>query len=478
MKKNLFFLSLAMGLAAVSTAQPEPIQTTMDYGLKGPVKRVTRITQRNVGGEDLRYYSNTLEFDRQGRLSNGYAYDGKGRLAVSGDTYYAYDPNGRLMSEQSKYGYIEYNYDKNGRLQSCVSYEKDDDNAWIVNCVKTYKYDKRGRLLGAEATRGDKKNPKLLFSYLVVYAVGDVPKYYIFKHMSEPELDDYGEVVKAAGMVVDTLPYNEWTTYNVNHGISNAGPDPDLRQYTKFDSYGNGVEWDQCDTLRIEDEIDDYGEIVKEGRDTVIKHPETRSIEYYDSYEFTISLPEMDVVYLGIENPFKVVVNGVSDEQVIVGDDDDDESYHVDKWKGQYTITPFKTGTLRVPVKVVEDNKLKTVGYQEFRVKKIPDPKIYIGYYPSGSVIPREELASIKGVTVRYGDEFCFRMNPPVVEKQTIDIFRLKLVDAENMGEKWNPEILHYISKMKSGYKLVIVARFVLPDGTKRVIEGSWTVAE
>lgn len=102
MKKSIIFLSLAMGLAAVAMAQPEPIQTTKDYGLYGPVKKVTRV---NIGYDavDVCWRANafSLEFDEQGRRSDGYAYDSKGRMVLGDGTYYSYDPSGRLSSEQN-----------------------------------------------------------------------------------------------------------------------------------------------------------------------------------------------------------------------------------------------------------------------------------------------------------------------------------------------------------------------------------------
>ncbi len=520
--RKIFFLSLAMGLAAVATAQQPPVTTTKDYGLKGPVKKVSELKQAYFDG-DLKRMTLITEFDEQGRLSNwrhaydeqdrlsiGYAYDEKGRLVVSGDTYYAYDPNGRLMNEQSKHGYIEYNYDKNGRLLSCVSYEKGDDDAWNVNWVKTYKYDKRGRLLGAEATRGDKKNPKFIFSYQVVYAVSDVPKGYILKHMGEPVYDDYGEVVEAARMVVDTLPYNEWTTYNVNHGISDTGSNPDLRQYIKFDKHDNGVEWNETDVIKMDDTFDEYGELVTEGRDTIVFRQEKRSIEYYGEYDFNISLPEMNVVYAGVKNPIRVTVSGVPEMYLRM--DPDDLDWDEDIWvrdtvlkamdstinawedygrpysiwteeDGSYVLIPHvNQGTIRVPVVIIEEGgKIKIAGYQKFRVKKTPEPKLYIGNYPSGSVIPRDELVKMTGISVRYSEDLLFEVEPPTLGQQRVDISKVEGpgdLEVKGRSGEWNPDVLSYIAKAKKDSKLTIEATIQLSGGDIRTIIGSWTVGK
>ena len=85
-----------MGLTAATTAHPVPVRTTGDFGLKGPVKRIAQFHPHVL-----------LEFDKKGRLTNDggirYVYDGLGRLAIVGDTYYSYDPDDRLHNPYCKY---------------------------------------------------------------------------------------------------------------------------------------------------------------------------------------------------------------------------------------------------------------------------------------------------------------------------------------------------------------------------------------
>ena len=148
--------------------------------------------------------------------------------------------------------------------------------------------------------------------------------------------------------------------------------------------------------------------------------------------------------------------------------DNDDQTY----------VTPkVRTGMLRIPVNIVENDKVKKIGHQVFRVRYIPDPELYIGKYLSGSTIPREELANMKSIAVRYGMDFAFQVKAPVVEKQSISITKIAGADElENKGATWSPEIVSYITKIKKSCKLMIEAVVSLPDGRKAVISGAWTV--
>lgn len=475
MKKNIFFLSLAMGLAAMAMAQPEPIQTIKDYGLNGPVKKVTQLQDYSIEGEMATTIS--LEFDEQGRRSDGYTYDSKGRLILGNGIYYSYDPDGRLTCEQYKDNYLVYRYDKTSRLTSCELYQlgrQGRADLW----VKNYKYDKQGRLLGAEAKTIDKKNPKPVFSYQVIYASDGTPKGYVYTHMGDDMYDEYGELVEEAAAVSDTLPYDEWATYAVNHGTEYDRPSTKPRDYTEFDKYDNGLVWTSQITGRTDAIYDEYGEVIEEGRDTSFIATFARTIEYYGKHDFTISLPVMNVLYHGIVNPVKVVVNGVPDNLVILGND---ENNTYDVWTdldGHTYVTPkVRAGMLRIPVNIVENDKVKKIGYQDFRVRQMPIPDLYIGKYISGSAIPREELANMKSIAVRYSSDFTFRVKVPVVETQTITITKIAgAEELKNKGATWSPEIVYYITKIKKSCKLMIEAEVHLPDGRKQTITGTWTV--
>lgn len=488
MKRTIQCFLLMAGLSLSAVAQPEPVQTVSDFGLKGPVKRVSEVKY----DEYLELVNSCIEFDVQGRLSkwnnSSYAYDVAGRLVVAGNTYYAYDENGLLLNEQkidSKTGMrdvYKYNYTKE-RLTSCSHYKVDNKGKQTVLWDKVYRYDKQGRLMGAEAKTPDKKNSKLVFSYQVLYASDGTLKNYVYTHHEEV-YDEYGEIVKGAGMVSDTLPCNEKVFYAINHYSTYiCHQEDDSIQWTRLDNRGNGVYYQMEVSTTIDPEYDEYGEMVKEGHDTVLLFKRSRAIEYYGEYDINVSAIEMNVLYYGIDNPVKITVQGVPDEFVVVGDEDD-KFYFVERDEmrggGNYVIGPrVKMGLIRIPVKAIVDGQLKKVGEYAFRVRTVPDPKLYLDKYESGNTIPIEDFKNMKNVAVRMGPDFAFRMKMPKVLKQNITITKVQGADdLETKTADWNPEILSYVQKTKPGNKVYIEVMVEMPDGNKRCIPGQWNLSK
>ena len=150
---------------------------------------------------------------------------------------------------------------------------------------------------------------------------------------------------------------------------------------------------------------------------------------------------------------------------------------------GSYVLIPHvNQGTIRVPVVIVEEGgRGKIAGIQEFRIKMIPEPKLYIGNYPSGSVIPRDDLVKMTGISVLYSEELLFEVEPPTIGEQSVNISKVEgPEDIESRGHngKWNPEVLSYIAKAKKNSKLTIEATIQLPGGDIRTVIGSWTVGK
>lgn len=468
-------LMAILSLSAV--AQTEPVQTASDMGLKGPVKRVSEV----MYGYDGELGIHCMEFDEQGRLSrvnnSCYVYDDAGRLVLADGKYYSYDENGLLLCEQmcnkeTKVRYVyKYQYTKE-RLTSCAFFRIDSVGGKTVLWNKTYQYDKRGRLLGAEAKTVDNKKSRVLFSYRVLYAADGTPKNYLWSHEEGPWYDEYGELLKAAEVVTDTLPCDEWTFYIINHNYEFNHKDNAVVPWNQFDEHGNGTARYKYDTASVYDE---YGEKIA---DTIFMAQLTRTLEYYGEYDVNVSVIEQDVLYNGLENPVRISVQGVPDEFVFVGDEEDSTytTFRDENRKGNhYYIVPQKMGRLDLPIKVIVDGKMKKVGKYTFRVRSIPVPKLFLGKYESGSAIPVEEFKSMKGVDVRYGEDFVFRMKRPKVVGQNITITKVPGADdLYNRTSQWSPDIVVYVYKSKADSKVCIDVEVDMPDGTKRTIAGQW----
>jgi hypothetical protein len=127
----------------------------------------------------------------------------------------------------------------------------------------------------------------------------------------------------------------------------------------------------------------------------------------------------------------------------------------------------------------VKDGKTeKFMGKNDFRVRIIPEPKVYIGTYESGkNGIPANEVRNIKNVSVRYGQDFAFHMKTPTVTKQNISITKVNGADdLECKGAAFSPEVSSYLQKAKPGCKLNIEVTVAMPDGRKSVIPASYRI--
>ena len=213
-------------------------------------------------------------------------------------------------------------------------------------------------------------------------------------------------------------------------------------------------------------------------------------------------LTEMNVVYNGIDNPIKITVSGAAAHDVVVSTADPsladifpakrvkemENGKEVTKYvratdktgdAGYYVIFPKKaSGTVVVTASVRSGKGLTPMGSQNLRIKKIPDPKLYLGKYASGSSISISEFRTFKAASARYGDDFAFHMKLPTVNKQTIDIARAQVMDHENNGANWNPETMAIMQKVRPGYKVNITATVTLPNGEKRPVEGAFRIVK
>lgn len=193
-------------------------------------------------------------------------------------------------------------------------------------------------------------------------------------------------------------------------------------------------------------------------------------------------LTQMNVVYAGIENPVKISVPGAAAQNVVVSLQDPSQaslSPDPSAGAGHYIITPKVTkGEIQVNASIRDGKNLLPMGSTKFRARALPDPKIYIGKYEQGKSIPVDDLKSQKGPRVGFGSDFAFKMKPPTIIKQTIDITKVNgATDLENRGPQWGADVLSYIQKAKPGCKITISLDVSMPDGSKRNISTTYRIS-
>lgn len=211
----------------------------------------------------------------------------------------------------------------------------------------------------------------------------------------------------------------------------------------------------------------------------------TESYDFKQSYYVAepmavFELTEMNVVYYGIDNPAKISVPGTAAHDVVVSLADPSQATITADPKagaGHYIIKPkVNKGKLVVNAAIKDGKATRHMGTTEFRVRTIPDPKMYLCNVESGKGIPVATFKSMaqKGITAKYGSDFPFHLKLPTVIRQNVSISKIGCDEVPSNGAGWNSEVMSYVNKAKAGCKVTIDAEIQLPDGSKRFITGSY----
>ena len=217
----------------------------------------------------------------------------------------------------------------------------------------------------------------------------------------------------------------------------------------------------------------------------VTKDGGTTPYEFKQSYYVAapmavFELTEMNVVYTGIDNPVKISVPGAAAHDVVVKVDDPSRGTITPKKDsaGYFTIRPTATtGRLKVNAYIKDGKTERFMGSNEFRIRRIPKPTIYLGKYEPGAMIPLAEFKAMNKIRAGYGDAFAFKMPVPTILNQTIAITRLPgAEEIKNKGANWNPETTSWRDKVKPGCKVQIEADVIKGDGQKDRITAVFTI--
>tara|TARA_B100000674_G_scaffold35881_1_gene25012 strand:- start:11871 stop:13610 length:1740 start_codon:yes stop_codon:yes gene_type:complete len=169
---------------------------------------------------------------------------------------------------------------------------------------------------------------------------------------------------------------------------------------------------------------------------------------------FAVSPTKMNVLYTVIDNPVTVSVAGYQPDQVSLSMNGGSIKT-VSKKKGEYMVTPDnkmrgKNVSISVSVRG-EDGKRKSIGKMDFRVKQVPDPKIF---HLRSKKVSKEEI-----------------IGKPTLSAQMVDfefdgiVFKVVKFDIECIGTVPKPfyakkridsEVKQEIGRLKKGDKVII----------------------
>jgi hypothetical protein len=136
-----------------------------------------------------------------------------------------------------------------------------------------------------------------------------------------------------------------------------------------------------------------------------------------------------NVLYMGIDNPLKVVVENYNCDSISVS-----ANMNMRKTTGcEYVVTPRSLNTGIITVSGVKNGENRALGKHQFRVLSVPDPMAIVGR-KSGGDIRREELFSIYGMEARldnfiYEVEFRIKSFTVVIERDQEILFNQGFTD-------------------------------------------------
>lgn len=178
----------------------------------------------------------------------------------------------------------------------------------------------------------------------------------------------------------------------------------------------------------------------------------------------TISPTNMNVFYIGVDNPVSISVPGANSKDIVATVSGAGATLTKVK-DGEYKVKVTKQEICQINVRAKIAGKEMDMGSMKFRTKRIPDPVAKFGNL-SGGFVERDVLASLNLRVDKGGFEF------PVVYKAAS--FKVQIAvpggDAKPPvqvnGAKFTPDVVAQIKKARRGTKVIIEnIRAVGPNG-------------
>lgn len=189
-----------------------------------------------------------------------------------------------------------------------------------------------------------------------------------------------------------------------------------------------------------------------------------------------VSADKMNVFYIGVPNPVSVSAPGISKDKMKVSLSGGGS---ISGSTGQYTVNVSSPGTTNVVVSAeVAPGKTQVLGSTQFRIKRIPDPRVKFGGKSGG----RLAAVAMKGQNKIFAmlDNFDFDAKFSI-ERFTLIIVkpRADAVVLQANGNTFTPQMQSAMSSIGPGTRIIfdnIIATG--PDGQKRQLDPLTLTAE
>lgn len=183
----------------------------------------------------------------------------------------------------------------------------------------------------------------------------------------------------------------------------------------------------------------------------------------------TISPTNMNVFYIGVDNPVSISSPGASADQIVPTITGGGGATIRKVSAGNYIVNVKTQQEVVISVSANMNGKVMKQGAMKFRVKQIPKPKAVVGSADGGQ-IAKEVLIAQGGLKVIM-DGFDFPVKYNVTEFQmTFNTGGDAQAPLTSRGARFTPEMLAQIQRLRRGNKVYIeYIRAKGPDGEKAV---------
>ena len=159
-----------------------------------------------------------------------------------------------------------------------------------------------------------------------------------------------------------------------------------------------------------------------------------------------VSPTKMNVLYIGVDNPMKISVPGVGQNDITASlQGSGTLKKNTD---GTYTANVTGVGKCQVAVSAKIEGKVQPMGSEEFRIKRIPDPQPSLGGKLFGGNTQPGSIKAQSGVVALLKDfDFDARFN--VVSFQMVFSSKGEIFKAETQGPLFNANMKAFLDRAK-----------------------------
>lgn len=178
----------------------------------------------------------------------------------------------------------------------------------------------------------------------------------------------------------------------------------------------------------------------------------------------SVNPTKMNVFYLGVDNPVKITASGIPPEKIFASSTNGSITRQKD---GSWIVKPRTVGNNMIEVIAEIDGKKSSLGYEEFRVKNVPDPVAKVNN-SKGGVIDKNVLLAQFGVVADM-ENFDFDLEFKVTEFTVAAIVRGFTKEFTSKNNKFTDEQKELIRGLNKGNSMYIQdVKAVGPDGVVR----------